>query len=795
MALMSAKRRGRDLMPARQAVYYWLPLLVCLLTACQMPGSVRQVEGPLPLEGSDRLQFFGWVKTLAFFQGGHALLAGGCEAGGGGEASCTRGLVSVWNLKEMTPVTTFRFSKAVTAMAVSPDGTKWVAGDSEGRLILSTAAAKGEAPRALHQKRAITALAFSPEGQWVASGSLDASFPLGLMEMKTGGVIRVKATFEPVSAVAFSRNGKELGIGMQNGSLVIWSFASQAPPVPITADSGEEQAISCLAFSPDDRLLAYGRQDGRVVIVDRASGQVMLEIRRGSAVTALAFSPDGQYLAFGQDNGKVVLIESEGGREIWSKRHIISIAALAYSPDGMSLAVAAKPGVFLYQMEGADSNPGSLPRAERMTKTNYRYKAVPDPRPTRSPEVSSRKFSRVLQVSQDEYFWLLPFDRLIISSVDAMRKVVPGAVVERAGPAGPNQIVLVAGERSLAIDLSQLRRAEGRSGLRQAIETYESAQRVLLAARPGSATILEDAAVSAILAELGPGLRLMPQLEVSPRAQARMDSAKDGHGRSSSASIQGAEATVLGDGIRYLKLAKFSRSSAKQVQRWVAGGASTQGAPIAHVLDLRNNAGADLDSVLETAESLLPKGQVIAELIARKTGERTQYRSKGLGRPPRGLVVLVNERTEGTAELLACAIRESGVGVLVGASTSGVDDVYGLFPLPGGDALRVSTGRFFCPGERSLRWKGQTVDIEAGRASSMGGIPIGVSQADSFPRSHMASPLPAGLPVGADYQLRIGVEVAVCLGRAQLDARVVTASSRRVDSSVILPGACRTNLH
>ncbi|MBM4135065.1 MAG: hypothetical protein FJ245_15035 [Nitrospira sp.] len=790
MALMSTQCRVRGLTPARLVAYYWLPLLACLLAACQMPHSVRPGEGPLPVEGSDRLQFPGWIKALAFSQGGRTLMAGGCEFGGNSEAPCTRGLVSVWNLQEMTSEATFRFPKAVTAMAVSPDGTKWVAGDSEGRLILSTEAARGRSPRLLHQNRAITALAFSPDGQWVASGSLDASFPLGIMEMKTGGVIRVNAMFAPVSAVAFSRDGKDLGIGMQNGSLVVWGVSSQTTPIPITAGSGERWAISSLAFSPDDRLLAYGRQDGRVVIVDRASGQAVSEIRRGSAVTALVFSPDGQYLALGQDNGKVVLIESDGAREIWSKRHIVSVADLAYSPDGMSLAVAAQQGVFLYQMGGADSNPSSLPRAERMTKTNYRYNAIPDPRLTRSPEVSSRKFSRVLQVSQDEYFWLLPFDRLISSSIDAMRKVVPGAVVERVGPAGPNQIVLVAGGRSLAIDLSQLRRAEGRSGLRQAVETYESAQRVFLAAWPGAATVLEDAAVSAILAELGPGLRLMPQLEVSPRTQARMDSAKDDHGRSFSASIQGAEEAVLGDGIRYLKLAKFSRSSAKQVQRWVAGGASTQGGAIAHVLDLRNNAGADLDSVLETAESFLPNGEVITELIARKTGERTQYRSKGIGRAPRGLVVLVNERTGGTAELLACAIRESGVGMLVGSGTSGVDDVYGLFPLPGGDALRVSTGRFFCPGQRSLRWKGQTVDVEAGQVSPIGGITVGVSRTESFLRSRIASPLPAGLPVTTDYQLRVGVEVATCLGRVQLRNQGMASPIRRTEGSIGLLTAC-----
>lgn len=791
MALMSARYWIGGLTPARLAAYCWLPILACLLAACQMPSPVRQGESPLPVEGSERLPFPGLVNALAFTQGGSSIVAGGCEVGGGGETPCTRGLVSAWNLKKMTPEATFRFPKAITAMAVSPDGAKWVAGDSEGRLILSNKAVGGAPLKSLHQKSEITALAFSPDGQWVASGSLDASFPLGLMEVKTGGVIKVKMQFEPVSAVAFAPDGKNLGVGMQNGSVVTWNFTSRESPAPITADSGAKRPISSLVFSPDNRFLAYGSRDGRVIIVDRASGQVVSDIRRSSAVTALAFSPDGRYLALGQDNGKVTLIESEGGREIWSKRHIISVADVAYAPDGLSLAVAVQQKVFIYQLGDADSTPDSLPQTERTTKTNYKYMAVPDLRQTRSKEVSSRKFSRVLQVSQDEYFWLLPFDRLIASAVEAMQREVPGAVIERGGSAMPGQLWLAAGGRSLSLDLNRLRQVEGRAGLREAVQAYESAQRLLLAVRSGAATVLEDAAISAVLAELGPGVRLVPQLVTGPSVREGRDFSKGASSGSSLASGQVAEEAILGDGVRYLKLAGLGRSSAKQVQRWTTGGVDKQGRSIAHVLDLRDNAGGDLDFAVETAESLLPKGHVITELIARKTGERIQYRSRGLGRAPRSFVVLVNERTAGTAELLACAIQESGVGVLVGVGTSGVDEIYSLFTLPGGDALRVSTGRFFCPGERSLRWKGQSVDVEVGRASSMGALPVGVSQADSFSRSRLASPLPAGLPVMADHQLRIGVEVAMCVSHAQLENRVAVSTSRRVEGAGSLPGACR----
>ena len=347
---------GKSLRKGRGVGRLVLPLVLSLSTtvACQMTQAIRggdDLEFPR-VGGSERFTFTGLVSTIAFSKGGRVLAVGGCRAvDSGGSAPCTRGVVYVRNLNGTGPETSYTLPRAVTALAVSPDGSRWVAGDAEGHLILSTDAKRvGSGP--FRQKGEITALTFSPDGKWVASGSLDSSFPLGFLDMVTGGVLKPSMQFEPVSALAFSPDGKDLAVGMTNGRLVVWDFTSRSMPVRVTPNSGERYAITRTTFSSDGRLLAYGRRDGKVVIVDRGSGHSLVEFTGSSAVSALAFSPDGRYVALGQDNGRVLLVKSQEAQQIWSKRHILPVADLAYSLDGTSLAVAVQHSVYLYSVDG-----------------------------------------------------------------------------------------------------------------------------------------------------------------------------------------------------------------------------------------------------------------------------------------------------------------------------------------------------------------------------------------------------------------------------------------------------------
>ena len=335
--------------------FFLLFSILSVAPACQLlPDSlIGDNVNHTILESSEQVPFEGGARALGFSNGGRSLVVGGCLSGGvKSEDPCGSGIVQIWNLNESKFQKTQLFPRAVTAIAVSHDGNKWVAGDVEGRLILSTAS---RIPKPVGQKEMVTSLAFSFDGKWVAVGRVDPRFGLGVLEVATGGIIKLKRQFGPISSLAFSQETEELAVGMASGGLVVWDYTTNPRPIEVLPQSSERYAITSTSFSQDGSLLAYGRKDGKLVVLNWTTGETVVDFTDWSPVTAVAFSPDGRHLAVGHQNGKVVLLESQNGKKIWTKRHILPIFDLAYSPDGTSLAVAADSGVYLYRLHRIDA--------------------------------------------------------------------------------------------------------------------------------------------------------------------------------------------------------------------------------------------------------------------------------------------------------------------------------------------------------------------------------------------------------------------------------------------------------
>jgi WD40 repeat protein len=329
-------------------------LVASVAVSCQVVSGLREENDSagLRIEKAKQFTFNGWASEIAFSQKGNALAIAGCQdSNANGDADCSDGILQFWNLEDAGQHSALLFPDAITALAISPDGSKWALGDAKGRLIQSTATS-GLTRKPLYHKDRITALAFSPDGKWVASGSLDPTFPLGFMDVASRGVIKVKMAFEPVSALAFSPDGKDLAVGTIKGQLVIWPYSSRSTPVVISSSGGESHAITSIAFSADGHLLAYSRQNGNTVVMDRRTGVELSRRKNGVAVSSLAFAPDSLHLAVAQENGKVIIFETQNSQVIWTKWHIGPVSGLAYSPDGASLAVVSQRHVYLYHVNG-----------------------------------------------------------------------------------------------------------------------------------------------------------------------------------------------------------------------------------------------------------------------------------------------------------------------------------------------------------------------------------------------------------------------------------------------------------
>ncbi len=112
------------------------------------------------------------------------------------------------------------------------------------------------------------------------------------------------------------------------------------------------------------------------------------------------------------------------------------------------------------------------------------------------------------------------------------------------------------------------------------------------------------------------------------------------------------------------------------------------------VLDLRNNPGGLLDVVTNIADTLVPEGNIV--YTEDVNGEKMYIKSDAeqIEIP---LQVLVNEYSASASEVLAGAIKDYGVGELVGETTFGKGIVQRIFPLGDGSALKLTISRYFTP--------------------------------------------------------------------------------------------------
>jgi WD40 repeat protein/uncharacterized caspase-like protein len=105
---------------------------------------------------------------------------------------------------------------------------------------------------------------------------------------------------ESVSAVAFSPDGKLLASGSGDGAVKLWDILTGALLDTLTE---HRDRVSSLAFSPDGRTLASGSWDTTVKLWDSATGDLLQTlVGHGYYIDSLAFSPDGKTLASSSSN-------------------------------------------------------------------------------------------------------------------------------------------------------------------------------------------------------------------------------------------------------------------------------------------------------------------------------------------------------------------------------------------------------------------------------------------------------------------------------------------------------------
>ena len=281
------------------------------------------------------------------------------DAPGGKVSVSCRGGARVFDAATGAEIAHLKHDRSeVHALAFSPDGTQVVtgSGDQSGRGSAQVfGAATGlEISRADHEGE-VVAVAFSPDGTKTASGCIsrrgrgdNAVGGARVFDSATGAEIsRLDLEHDrPVNAVVFSPDGSRVAAatgrdhswGERYGSARVFDTVTGAEISRLDHDD----KVNAVAFSPDGTLVATASSDHTGRVLDAATGVEICRLDHDDKVNAVAFSPDGTLVVTASSDHTGRVFTAAASAEVARLDHDGRVQWLVFSPDGTLVATASR---------------------------------------------------------------------------------------------------------------------------------------------------------------------------------------------------------------------------------------------------------------------------------------------------------------------------------------------------------------------------------------------------------------------------------------------------------------------
>ena len=173
--------------------------------------------------------------------------------------------------------------------------------------------------------------------------------------------------------------------------------------------------------------------------------------------------------------------------------------------------------------------------------------------------------------------------------------------------------------------------------------------------------------------------------------------------------IQTVSHEMLSGDTGYIRISEFSEVTSDQYKKAFAD-LKEQGMKKL-VVDLRDNPGGLLTAVCGVLRQILPEGLIV--YTEDKNGKREEETCDGKNELDMPLAVLVNGNSASASEIFAGAVKDYGIGTIVGTTTYGKGVVQTIQPLTDGSAVKITIAKYFTPKGNDINKKGITPDVEA----------------------------------------------------------------------------------
>lgn len=165
---------------------------------------------------------------------------------------------------------------------------------------------------------------------------------------------------------------------------------------------------------------------------------------------------------------------------------------------------------------------------------------------------------------------------------------------------------------------------------------------------------------------------------------------------------------MMDDNIGYIQIEEFDEVTSEQFSQ-ALDSLIEQGME-ALVIDIRDNPGGILDTVVAMLDEILPEGTIVS--VKDRNGTAQEYTSDANTKLTVPLTVLINGNSASASEIFAGAIKDYGVGTLVGTTTYGKGIVQTAFSLRDGTGVKITIEDYYLPSGKSIHKVGVDPDVE-----------------------------------------------------------------------------------